>query len=296
MTAFHHVTVLREETVELLAVREGGTYVDCTLGGGGHAATILERSAPGGHVVGFDRDEIALEAARARLAPFGPRVTFVHAPFSQLRSELSARSLGPVDGILADLGVSSPQLDEPSRGFSFSQEGPLDMRMDASAGERALDLVARLDERELADVLYHYGEERKSRPVARSIKRAEMDGRLETTLDLARAVRAVLGPRRGGIDPCTRTFQAIRIAVNDELGELRTLLADAPDALAIGGRVAVISFHSLEDRLVKHAFRDDARLEPLTKKPVIADEASCGENPRARSAKLRCARRVEVSA
>ncbi len=291
--AFVHETVLPDATVDAVAPRSGGLYVDVTVGGGGHTARLLERSAPAGRVIGFDRDERALAAARARLAPHGARVELVHAPFGELRAALAARGIAHVDGVVADLGVSSPQLDDAARGFSFTRGGPLDMRMDGSRGETAAELVARLDEDELANVLFEYGEERRSRPIARSIKRAESEGQLRSTDELRRAVVRVLGPRRqGASDPATRTFQALRIAVNDELGELRTLLAELPDVLADGGVAAIISFHSLEDRLVKHAFRGDARLEPLTKRPVVADDAESARNPRSRSAKLRAARRV----
>ncbi len=290
---FVHETVLPEATVEAVAPRSGGLYVDATVGGGGHTARLLERSAPDGRVLGFDRDERALAAARQRLAAHGARVELVHAPFGALRTVLAERGIARVDGVVADLGVSSPQLDDAARGFSFMRGGPLDMRMDPSRGETAAELVARLEESELADVLYEYGEERRSRPIARSIKRAQGEGQLHTTDDLRRAVVRVLGPRRqGGSDPATRTFQALRIAVNDELGELRTLLADLPEVLADGAVAAIISFHSLEDRLVKQAFRGDARLEPLTKRPLVADDDEQARNPRARSAKLRAARRV----
>jgi len=295
-SAFVHETVLPDATVDAVAPRPGGFYVDVTVGGGGHTARLLERSAPDGRVLGFDRDERALAAARERLAAHTGRVDFVHAPFGALRAALAERGIAHVDGLVADLGVSSPQLDDATRGFSFMRGGPLDMRMDGSRGETAAELVARLDEDELADVLFEYGEERRSRPIARSIKRAQGEGHLETTDDLRRAVVRVLGPRRqGGSDPATRTFQALRIAVNDELGELRALLEALPEVLADGAVAAIISFHSLEDRLVKHAFRDDARLAPLTKRPLVADDAENARNPRARSAKLRAARRVPRS-
>jgi 16S rRNA (cytosine1402-N4)-methyltransferase len=292
-SAFVHETVLPEATVDAVAPHAGGLYVDATVGGGGHTARLLARSAPDGRVLGFDRDERALAAARERLAAHGARLALVHAPFGALRAVLSERGIAHVDGIVADLGVSSPQLDDAERGFSFMRGGPLDMRMDPSRGETAAELVARLDEDALADVLYEYGEERRSRPIARSIKRAQGDGLLHTTDDLRRAVVRVIGPRRqGGSDPATRTFQALRIAVNDELGELRALLEALPEVLADGAVAAIISFHSLEDRLVKQAFRGDARLEPLTKRPLVADEDEQARNPRARSAKLRAARRV----
>jgi 16S rRNA (cytosine1402-N4)-methyltransferase len=289
---FVHETVLLEETVAALAPRSGGLYVDATVGGGGHTERLLALSSPDGRVVGLDRDERALAAARDRLAAYGARLELVHARFGELRAVLEERGVTRVDGVIADLGVSSPQLDDATRGFSFTRGGPLDMRMDGSSGETAAECIARLDESELADILFKYGEERRSRPIARSIKRAEAEGQLRTTDDLRRAVVRVLGPRKqGSSDPATRTFQALRIAVNDELGELESLLATLPELLADGGVASLISFHSLEDRLIKHAFRDDARLEPLTKRPVVAGDDESARNPRARSAKLRAARR-----
>ncbi len=287
-----HVPVLRDEVLRLLAPRDGGIYVDVTLGRGGHAEAILEASAPGGRLVGIDRDETAIRETRERLARFGDRVQLVHGPFSGLRDHLASARSTQVDGLVADLGVSSPQLDTPERGFSFKSEGPLDMRMDTSTGQTARELIASLDERELADVLFQYGEERKSRPIARSIKRAEEEGRLATTLDLSRAIWRVTGPRRAGIDPATRSFQALRIVVNAELGELESLLEALPDVLVDGGVAAIISFHSLEDRPVKHALRDDVRLEVMGKKPIEADDDEARRNPRSRSAKLRGARRL----
>jgi 16S rRNA (cytosine1402-N4)-methyltransferase len=291
--AFSHETVLLEEAVAALAPRDGGVYADCTVGGGGHAERLLALSSPGGRVIGLDRDPAALAAARARLAAYGERLVLVHARFSALPGVLAERGIARVDGVLADLGVSSPQLDEGARGFSFARPGPLDMRMDPTRGETAAELIARLGEQELADVLYRYGEERRSRPIARSIKRAAERGELGDTDALRRAVVRVLGPRRqGAIDPATRTFQALRIAVNDELGEIEALLAALPEVLADGGVAAVISFHSLEDRLVKHALRGDARLVPLWRKPVVASAEEAARNPRSRSAKLRAARRA----
>ncbi len=290
---FAHRTVLLDETIEALAPRAGCVYADVTVGGGGHAEAILERSAPDGRLVGVDRDESALAASSARLSRFGERVTLVHGAFAELGSILEHAGVPRVHGLVADIGVSSPQLDRAERGFSFRAEGPLDMRMDPSAGETALELIARLDERELADVLYQLGEERKSRPIARSIKRACEAGELETTEDLRRAVVRAIGPRRsGGVDPATRTFQALRIAVNDELGQLDALLAQLPDVLEDDGVAAIISFHSLEDRRVKQCFRGSDVLVPLTKKPRVAGDDEQRENPRARSAKLRAARRV----
>lgn len=291
MSEFVHLTVLRDETVDAVAPRSGGLYADATLGGGGHAEAILERSAPDGRLIGVDRDEAALAAARARLARFGDRVTLVHEEFARLPQVLEGLGVARVDGVVADVGVSSPQLDDPGRGFSFRGEGPLDMRMDRSRGETARELIARLDADALADVLYELGEERRSRAIARSIKEAEARGELETTADLAAAVYRVMR-RRGRIDPATRTFQALRIAVNRELDQLRRFVETVPDVLQDGAVVAVISFHSLEDRIVKRAFRGDPRLQPLTKKPVRPSEEELARNPRARPAKLRAARRV----
>lgn len=288
-----HVPVLRAECLEALAPVSGGVYADVTLGRGGHTEAILEASSPDGRVFALDRDLDALAESRVRLARFGDRVTYVHGAFSELGARLREHGVAALDGVLADLGVSSPQLDREVRGFSFRFEGPLDMRMDTSRGATARELCEQLDEEDLANVIYRYGEERRSRPIARAIKTAVRLGQMTTTLDLRRAVVTVLGERKfHGIDPATRTFQGLRIAVNDELGELESLLAHGPEQLRIGGVLAIISFHSLEDRMVKQAFRGDARLAPLTKRPVIATDAESSTNPRSRSAKLRAARRV----
>ncbi|UQA60020.1 16S rRNA (cytosine(1402)-N(4))-methyltransferase RsmH [Polyangium aurulentum] len=289
-----HVTVLRREVVSALAPRPDGLYVDATLGAGGHAEAILDE-APGCRLIGLDRDQRALELARARLARFGDRVTFVHARFAEVEEQLGRLGVRSVDGLVADIGVSSMQLEDPARGMSFRAEGPLDMRMDEASGETALELIERLDDDELANVIYHYGEERRSRRVARCIKQALEQGELKTTLDLRRAVVRAVGPARvGGVDPATRTFQALRVAVNGELSELEALIEAAPRVIAPGGVIAIISFHSLEDRIVKHALRGSDVWSPLTKKPVVPSEEEVEENPRARSAKLRAARRVEA--
>ncbi|WP_437735902.1 16S rRNA (cytosine(1402)-N(4))-methyltransferase RsmH [Sorangium sp. So ce1335] len=286
-----HVTVLAREVLAAISPVSEGIYVDATLGAGGHAETILE--TPGTRVIGIDRDERALAIARARLARMGERVTYVHGEFSEIERHLAALGVAHVDGLVADIGVSSMQLDDPARGMSFRAEGPLDMRMDPSRGETALELIERLSDEELADLIYRYGEERRSRRVARCIKQAAESGELETTLDLRRAVVRAVGPARiGGVDPATRTFQALRIAVNGELDELEALLAAAPRIIAPGGVLAVIAFHSLEDRIVKRALREPDVWEPLTKKPVTAGDDEIEGNPRARSAKLRAARRV----
>ncbi len=292
MSAFVHETVLLRETVEAVGPRAGGRYVDATLGGAGHAQAILEASAPDGVLYGIDRDPQALAAARLRLAPFGARARLLHGRFGRVRSLLEEQGVSRVDGVVADLGVSSPQFDDQGRGFSFARSGPLDMRMDPSSDAPLSELLATLSAEELADLLYEYGDERRSRPIARSIKAAIERGELETTEDLRRAVVRVTGPKHGGIDPATRTFQALRMAVNEERGELESLLASLPDVLEDGGRAAVISFHSGEDRLVKQAFRGDPRLRPMTKKPLVPSEREQTENARARSAKLRVAERV----
>ena len=288
-----HIPVLRDEVLTLLAPRDGGIYVDVTLGRGGHAEAILEACSPSGRLIAIDRDARALEESRPRLARFEGRVTFVHGAFGGLREHIAAAGAPLVDGLVADLGVSSPQLDDASRGFSFRASGPLDMRMDPSSGESARELISGMNESTLADLLFHYGDERRSRPIARSIKQAELEGALETTDQLARAIWRVTGPKRGvGIDPATRTFQALRIAVNREIEQLEQLLEALPDVLNDGGRAALISFHSLEDRAVKHTWREDARLEVITKRPVEAGDAEASINPRSRSAKLRGATRL----
>jgi 16S rRNA (cytosine1402-N4)-methyltransferase len=292
MSDFVHETVLLQETVSGIAPRAGGIYVDCTLGGGGHARAILVESGPDGRLIGLDRDEMALAAAGQRLSEFGARATLLHGAFSELPQLLAERGIERVDGIVADLGVSSPQLDKDERGFSFARPGPLDMRMNPTDDEPLSVLLERWSAEELADVIYNYGDERKSRPIARSIKAAFELGELHDTEDLRRAVIRVTGPKRTGVDPATRTFQALRMAVNRELEELETLLDALPDLLVDGGRAAIISFHSGEDRLVKHAFRGDERLMPLTKKPIEAGPEESDRNPRARSAKLRVAERV----
>jgi 16S rRNA (cytosine1402-N4)-methyltransferase len=296
VSAFAHTPVLLDEVLEQLAPEAGGVYADVTLGGGGHARAILERSGPTGRLIGTDRDPSALEAAAAALEAFGDRMTLRKARIRDLKEVLASLGVEHVDGLVADLGVSSAQLDQRERGFSWANEGPIDMRMDPTEGETALDLIGACDAEELANVIYRYGEEHRSRKIARSLRRSYEDGKLETTADLQRAVHRATGPRRGRIDSATKTFQALRIAVNDELGELEALLQQLPDVLRIGGVVAVISFHSLEDRMVKHAFRDSEYLSPMTKRPIIASQEERESNPRSRSAKLRAARRVEAAA
>ena len=289
--AFVHETVMRAEVVRALDPDEGGVFVDATVGGGGHSEAILEANDRT-RVIALDRDDSALAAARARLARFGDRITFIKTPFGSVSEALA--SSGLVDGLCADLGVSSPQLDDASRGMSFRREGPIDMRMDPGQGETELDLLARLSDDELADVIFHYGDEKRSRRIARSVKRALADNQLVTTLDLRRAIVRAVGPVRvGGVDPATRTFQALRIAVNGELDQLEELLVALPNILRPGGRSAILSFHSLEDRLVKRSFHDRTVWTPITKKPQVATEEEAGQNPRARSAKLRAAVRIE---
>jgi len=282
-----HETVLLEVACEALMPRPGGLYLDCTLGRGGHTRAILEASDPDGRVVALDRDPAALAAVREHFAEYGDRLELHQLPFSRAAEALAGRK---VDGAIADLGVSSPQLDDPERGMSFRHDGPLDMRMGDDVDETAYELVRRLKDTELADVIYEYGEERASRPIARSIKRAIDEGAMESTKHLADAVHRVLGwPRFGKPDTATRTFQALRIAVNDELGELERLLAALPALVKEGGRVVVISFHSLEDRIVKHTLRDEPAWQVVTKKPVEPTEAEGDRNPRSRSAKMRVA-------
>ncbi|MFT3771164.1 MAG: 16S rRNA (cytosine(1402)-N(4))-methyltransferase RsmH [Minicystis sp.] len=286
-----HISVLRDEVIHALAPREGGLYVDATLGAGGHAEAVLD--IPGTRVIGLDRDAGALALASARLERFGDRVRLVHGRFGEIEHHLGRLGVTQVDGLLADIGLSSMQLDDAARGMSFRAEGPIDMRMDRSSGETALDLIDRLDDDDLADVIYKYGEERRSRRVARCIKQARAAGELATTLDLRRAVVRAVGPaRHGGVDPATKTFQALRIAVNGELSELEQILAAAPRLVTPGGVVAIISFHSLEDRLVKRALRDRSLWRPINKKPIVAGDEEIADNPRARSAKLRAAVRL----
>jgi 16S rRNA (cytosine1402-N4)-methyltransferase len=296
VTAFDHKPVLLEEVLEYLRPVPGGVYADVTVGGGGHARAILERSTPDGRLVGTDRDPDAVIAAREALGGYGDRVTLRKARMREISEVLRSVGIAQVDGIVADLGVSSAQLDQPERGFSLAKEGPIDMRMDPTQGETALELIGRIDAEELANLLYRYGEEGRSRRIARSVRHAYEKGELETTADLRRAVHRAIGARRGRIDPATKTFQALRIAVNEELADLESLLEQLPSVLREGGVAAVISFHSLEDRMVKHSFRNTAHLLPLTKRPVIASDAERQENPRSRSAKLRAARRLEVAA
>lgn len=290
-----HEPVLFDEVMAALAPRAGGRYVDGTLGNAGHAAGILERSSPDGRLLGIDLDPHALQLARETLAMYGERAMLVHGSFAHLGDIARECRLTPVDGIILDLGLSSMQLAQAERGFSFQSDGPLDMRFDPSADTTAGDLVNTLPADELADALYQYGEERMSRRIARAIVNARP---LHTTAELADVVaRAVR--RRGRIHPATRTFMALRIAVNDELEVLRQGLAQAVDVLAPGGRLAVIAFHSLEDHVVKNYLRERASagvLGLVTRRPLQASEAERGSNPRSRSAKLRVVEKLEAQA
>lgn len=290
-----HEPVLVDEVVSLLAPRPEGVYVDCTVGLGGHASALLAAGA--GRVIGIDRDEAALAIARERLRDESTRIEFVHAEHREIAHVLAQRGIACVDGVLADLGVSSLQVDEPERGFSFRHAGPLDMRMDRSRGETLADRLRAVDEATLADLIWRFGEERHSRRVARAIVAARDRGALSSTTDLASAIRRAAGGRGWQrIDPATRTFQALRIWVNDELGAVERLLEEAWRVLGPRGRLAILAFHSLEDRLVKQAFRqlagDPTMARLVTKRPVVAGDAECERNPRARSARLRVLERV----
>lgn len=310
-SAFRHQPVLVQELLLQFEAarpevgREIGRIVDCTVGGGGHAKAVLDRF-PRAHLIGLDRDVDAVAAARQSLAPFGDRVEIVHARFSELKQVLASRDIGLVDIVLVDLGVSSHQLDTPERGFSFRTAGPLDMRMDQSRGAPVWEIIAQLGERELANAIRRYGEERQALRVARAIRKVLP----KTTEQLADVVRAVVRRDVSGIDAATRTFQALRMLANDELGELERWLEQVPSLLCDGGLVAAISFHSLEDRAVKQSFRRAARdcvcppglpvcactqravLEVRTRRVVQASAEEMAANPRARSAKLRVARRL----
>jgi 16S rRNA (cytosine1402-N4)-methyltransferase len=285
-----HVPVLPREVIDLLNPKPGEIWVDATVGAGGHTRLIAERIGPSGRVIGLDQDAAMLERAEPRL--HGLLVERVHANFDQVSAILGNLGVKEIDGLLADLGFASDQMDEANRGLSFQQEGPLDMRLDPTAGESAADLVARLSDYDLAKVFYEYGEERHSRRVARKIVETRKQTAIRTTTQLANLVRSCVPREKGrSFDPATRVFQALRIAVNDELGSLDRLLAQLPRIVKPGGRVGIISFHSLEDRRVKQAFQDREIWAPVTKKPVTASDEEVRNNPRARSAKLRVARR-----
>jgi 16S rRNA (cytosine1402-N4)-methyltransferase len=295
-----HVSVLPAEVLAALDPRPGQVLVDATLGGGGHTRLLAEKLGPTGSLIGLDQDPVMVEQARPRLTDLP--VTLIQANFEDLRQVLKDLRIDAVDGVLADLGVCSDQLDDANRGFSFNQNGPLDMRLDLARGEPAGALLRKLNERDLADLFWQFGEERYSRRIARKIVEVRRREPLETTEQLAVLVRRCVprpprsaGRRKPGIDPATRVFQALRIAVNDELGALDRLLQDLPRCVRPGGRAVLISFHSLEDRRVKQAFRQTALWQALTKKPVEAGDEEVQRNPRARSAKLRAAVRQPES-
>src|SRR5688572_4206973 len=284
------------EVLEHLAPSRGGLFVDCTVGLGGHARALLDAGAS--RLIGFDRDPAALELAREALKSYGDRVELVHSDYRRLAEALDQRGIAKVDGVLADLGVSSLQLDAPGRGFSFRRDDALDMRMDTSTGQTVAEALATVDERTLADVIYEFGEERHARRVARAIVGARQAGAIETTGRLAEIVRRAV-PRKGyvRIDPATRTFQALRIWVNRELDGLDAFLGQVAQRLTPGGRLVVITFHSLEDRIVKHTLRalqSAGAITIRTKRPVVPAEAEIERNPRARSAKLRAAERAQT--
>jgi 16S rRNA (cytosine1402-N4)-methyltransferase len=300
-----HQAVLLQEVIEALQPHPGGIYLDATVGAGGHATALLQASAPDGQLFGLDQDKSALEIAARQLAQFGHRVHLFHANFDRLADVAQTHQIPKADGILLDLGVSSMQLNQPERGFSFQADGPLDMRMDATTGPTATELVNHLPEDELSNLIYRYGEERQSRRIARAIVKARP---IERTVELARIVAKASGSgpsSRAKIHPATRTFQALRIATNDELGALERALPQAIELLKPGGRLAVISFHSLEDRIVKNYFKQEsqdcicppeqpvctcrhkATIDIITKRPITASLDEIDANPRARSAKLR---------
>ena len=288
-----HVPVLLKEAIDFLAIKRGGTYIDATVGLGGHSFEIAKRLGARGHLIGLDKDPAALEVARAKLKGADwPLMTLLHRSFAELVNDQRPTT---IDGILADIGVSSLQLNDAARGFSFQAEGPLDMRMNPQAGRTAEQVVNQVDEVTLANLIYEFGEERRSRRIARAIVRSRP---IRTTAQLADVISVAARPMNQAerrIHPATRTFQALRIFVNDELKELQVLLNVAPQLLKPGGRLVVISFHSLEDRIVKDSLRDGVKqgyYESLTKKPVTASEEEIDRNPRSRSAKLRAAERV----
>ena len=290
---------MAKEVLFWLAREDRRAYLDCTVGYSGHAEKLLEASGSDSRLIGLDRDASAIAASRERLARFGDRVLLIHGHFVDLKQHLAANGIDQVDGILFDFGVSSTQLEEPARGFSFQGDGPLDMRMDQSVSGTAADLINRWPEAQLADTIFQFGEERFSRRIARAIVHARERHPLSTTKELVTVIEEAVpvNYRHGRIHCATRTFQAFRIAVNQELDCLEPALRDAVDVLTPGGRLCVISFHSLEDRIVKHTFRalsgkDNPSLMVLTKKPQIPTREESERNPRSRSAKLRAAQRV----
>jgi 16S rRNA (cytosine1402-N4)-methyltransferase len=312
MSEFHHVSVFENEAVDGLAPNPGGIYVDCTLGGAGHSRSILEKTAPDGRLIAIDQDLTAIENAKIRLRAFAGRFVLVHSNFRHLKQIVQEHEATGVDGVLFDLGVSSPQLDEAERGFSYMQDAPLDMRMDRTEAFNAFDLVNQWSEQEIARVIFEYGEERWAKRIAEFIGHARKNGPIETTGQLVEIIKAAIpvGARREGPHPAKRTFQAIRIAVNDELNVFEQAVRDAIEVLKPGGRLSVITFHSLEDRIAKKVLQDAAKgcicppelpvcqcnhesqVKILTRKPILPGKLELEENPRARSAKLRIAERL----
>lgn len=292
MVSPQHIPVMTDEVLEWLALREGATVVDGTLGGGGHTRAMARAVGMEGQVIAMDRDPAACDMAADNLR--GLPVKLIESNYADLPEILQQLEIPSVDAIVLDLGLSSDQLADRNRGFSFEADGPLDLRFNPDVGEPAWKMLERIGQEQLANVIYEYGEERKSRRIARRIVEQRRDEPIRTSRQLADLVRRCVPRERGrpGFDPSTRTFQALRIAVNDELKWLEVALERFPDCLAVGGRLAMISFHSLEDRRVKHAFRGDSRYEVLTKKPIRPSPEEVATNPRARSAKMRVARRV----
>lgn len=309
---FNHTTVLLKETVDGLNINPDGVYVDCTLGGAGHSEYLVQQLSPNGRLICFDQDTIAINNAKVRLADYLDRVTFVHSNFRYLKDELYALNIQQVDGILYDLGVSSPQLDTPERGFSYHHDAPLDMRMDQTAELTAFHVVNEWSYEDLVRIFFRYGEEKFSKQIARKIEAARKTAPIETTGQLVELIKEGIpaAARRTGGHPAKRVFQAIRIAVNDELGVAEDSIVDAIDLLAIGGRVSVITFHSLEDRLCKTIFKEASslpelppglpiipdnmkpKLKLITKKPIVPTEEELEANNRSRSAKLRIAEKI----
>lgn len=309
---FDHTTVLLQETVDGLNINPDGVYVDCTLGGAGHSEYLVKQLSDKGRLICFDQDTVAIENAKVRLAPYLDRVTFVHSNFRHLKDELYALNISEVDGILYDLGVSSPQLDTPERGFSYNHDAALDMRMDQTASLSAYHVVNEWAYEDLVRIFFRYGEEKFSKQVARKIEAAREIAPIETTGQLVELIKAGIpaAARRTGGHPAKRVFQAIRIAVNDELGAAEDSLVDAIDLIKIGGRISVITFHSLEDRLTKTIFKEASSLPDLppglpvipehmkptlklvTRKPILPSEEELAANNRSRSAKLRIAEKI----
>ncbi len=312
MEVFQHATVLLRESVDGLNIKEAGTYVDCTLGGGGHSALIASKLGEKGRLFSLDQDKTALDAAKIKLQAFGDRVSLIKTNFKYMKEALQEKGVFQVDGILFDLGVSSPQLDVGERGFSYQLDAPLDMRMDVEGDLSAKEIINHWPEEKLSNIIFQYGEEKFARRIAKKIVREREKKEIETTVELAELIKkAIPAPaRRKGPHPAKRTFQAIRIAVNDELNVFKEALHDAIDLLSPEGRVCVITFHSLEDRICKTTFQDDAqgcicppdfpictcgrtpRIKILTKKPIVPSEEELEANPRARSSKLRIAEKI----